>query len=85
MRFGVVLSGGAVRGLAHIGVLKALEEFGIKPSLISGVSAGSIIGLFYATGYSPLEMEQLAIKTDFKSYVRPSFSKKSSLFNRFYG
>ncbi|MEZ0323616.1 MAG: patatin-like phospholipase family protein [Hydrogenothermaceae bacterium] len=77
MRFGIVLSGGAVRGLAHIGVLKALEEYGIKPSVVSGVSAGSIIGLFYCAGYSPLDMEELAIKTDFKKYVKPSFSKKA--------
>ncbi|MCX7760315.1 MAG: patatin-like phospholipase family protein [Hydrogenothermaceae bacterium] len=77
MRFGIVLSGGAVRGLAHIGVLKALEEHGIKPSVVSGVSAGSIIGLFYSAGYSPSDIEDLAIKTDFKSYVKPSFSKEA--------
>ncbi|MEJ5173413.1 MAG: patatin-like phospholipase family protein [Hydrogenothermaceae bacterium] len=77
MRFGIVLSGGAVRGLAHIGVLKAIEEYGIKPSVVSGVSAGSIIGLFYSAGYSPSDMEDLAIKTDFKKYIKPSFSKKA--------
>jgi NTE family protein len=57
LKIGIALSGGAVRGLAHIGVLKALEELDIKPDIVSGVSAGSIIGSFYCAGYSPKEME----------------------------
>jgi len=52
-RVGIVLSGGAARGFAHLGVLKALEEKGLKPEIISGVSAGAIAGAFYADGYSP--------------------------------
>jgi NTE family protein len=47
-KIGIVLSGGGARGIAHLGVLKALEEFGIKPSIISGTSAGAIAGVFYA-------------------------------------
>lgn len=77
MKIGVVLSGGAVRGFAHIGVLKAMEEFGIKPAAVSGVSAGSIVGLFYCAGYTPAEMEEIALKTDVMDYVRPAFSKKA--------
>lgn len=50
---GLVLSGGAVRGFAHAGVLKALNEGGIYPDLISGASAGSIVGALYADGHSP--------------------------------
>ena len=50
---GLVLSGGAARGFAHLGVLKALEEKGLKPDIISGVSAGAIAGAFYADGYTP--------------------------------
>lgn len=50
---GYVLSGGAARGFAHLGVLKALEEKNIKPDIISGVSAGAIVGAFYANGFSP--------------------------------
>lgn len=80
MKVGVALSGGAVRGLAHIGILKALDEYGFKPDIISGVSAGSIVGLFYVSGYNPSEMEKIALKTDISDYIRPSFSKKS-LFN----
>ncbi len=77
MKIGVVLSGGAVRGLAHIGVLKALEEKGIKPDIVSGVSAGSIVGAFYCSGYSPKEMEDIALKTNFTSMIKPSLSKKA--------
>lgn len=77
MKIGVVLSGGAARGLAHVGVLKALEEKGIKPDIVSGVSAGSIVGVFYCSGYSPKEMENIALKTNFTSMIKPSLSKKA--------
>ncbi len=59
-RIGVVLSGGGATGLAHIGVLKALEEKGIPIDYITGTSAGALIGSLYAAGYSPEEMEVLA-------------------------
>ncbi|MUP39228.1 MULTISPECIES: patatin-like phospholipase family protein [Labilibaculum] len=52
MRIGIALGGGGVRGFAHIGVLKALEEKGIRPDIISGVSAGAIVGAFIASGYT---------------------------------
>ena len=53
---GLVLSGGGARGIAHIGVLKALNELNIHPTVISGTSAGSIIGVLYAMGLSSQEM-----------------------------
>ena len=74
-KVGIALSGGAVRGASHIGVLKALEEFGIKPNVISGVSAGSIIAVFYSAGYPPNEMEDILLKTDIKKYIKPKFPK----------
>ncbi|MFC5194263.1 patatin-like phospholipase family protein [Bizionia hallyeonensis] len=49
---GLVLSGGGYRGIAHIGVLKAMKELGIKPDYISGTSAGAIVGSLYAAGHS---------------------------------
>ena len=52
-KYGIVLSGGGTRGFAHLGVLKALEEEGIRPEIISGVSAGSIVGALYADGKEP--------------------------------
>jgi NTE family protein len=53
---GLVLSGGAARGFAHIGVLKALNEKGIFPEVVSGVSAGALAGVLYCDGYKPLEI-----------------------------
>jgi NTE family protein len=50
---GIALSGGGARGIAHIGVLKALEEEGLEPEIISGASAGAIVGAFYAAGLKP--------------------------------
>jgi NTE family protein len=64
---GLTLSGGGLRGMAHIGVLKALEEHGLKPDMISGTSAGAVIGAFYGSGYSPDEMLSIALKTSFFS------------------
>jgi len=55
----LVLSGGAAKGIAHIGVLKALEEIGVKVKRISGASAGAIVSTFYSAGYSPDEMLSL--------------------------
>ena len=57
-KFGLVLSGGGARGLAHIGVLKVLEENGLRPDFIVGASMGAIIGGIYASGKTVGEMEQ---------------------------
>lgn len=51
MKIGLTLSGGGIRGVAHIGALKALEEHGISPSYISGTSSGALVGALYAMGY----------------------------------
>jgi NTE family protein len=55
-KIGIVLSGGGARGIGHLGMLKALEEFGIKASHVSGTSAGAIAAAFYAAGYSANEI-----------------------------
>lgn len=60
MSLGLVLSGGGVRGAAHIGVLKALHEANIRPDLISGTSAGSIVAGLYSYGYTPQELAIIA-------------------------
>ncbi|MDD3535852.1 MAG: patatin-like phospholipase family protein [Candidatus Cloacimonetes bacterium] len=67
---GIALSGGGARGFAHIGVLKVLEEEGIRPKYISGTSVGALIGAFYAMGYSAAEIESLAIATDWESFIK---------------
>lgn len=53
MKIGLALSGGGARGIAHIGVIKAMEELGVKPDVISGTSAGSIVAVLYANGMKP--------------------------------
>ena len=57
--FGLVLSGGGALGFAHIGAIKALEEYGIEPKYVAGTSMGAIIGVMYAAGYSADEIMQI--------------------------
>ncbi len=59
MKIGLSLSGGGARGIAHIGVLAALEEANIFPEVISGTSAGSIVGALYASGMKPKKMLEI--------------------------
>ena len=54
MKLGLALSGGGIRGIAHAGVLQALEENDIKVDVIGGTSAGGLIASLYAIGYSPM-------------------------------
>src|SRR5206468_2091640 len=57
----LVLGGGAARGFAHIGVIKALESQGIHPDIIVGTSAGSVVGALYASGMSGFELQRIAL------------------------
>lgn len=66
-KVGICLSGGGFRGVGHIGVLKALDSFGLKADVLSGTSAGAIIACFYAKGFAPEEMLKLARNTEFFS------------------
>ncbi len=63
-KVGLVLSGGAAKGITHVGVLKVLEEAGIVPDVITGTSMGSIIGGLYAIGYRADTMKQLLLEQD---------------------
>lgn len=63
-RLGLVLSGGAARGFAHIGVLRAFEESGIEIDCLSGSSMGALVGLFYASGKTPDEMLEIAMQVN---------------------
>jgi NTE family protein len=63
---GLVLSGGGAKGLAHIGVIRALEENNIPIDYIAGTSMGAIVGGLYAAGYTPDEMEELFLSDQFK-------------------
>jgi len=78
-KIGLVLSGGGVRGIAHLGVLKALNEKGIFPEYISGVSAGAIAGVFYADGYSPDEIFEIFNQTSIFHFAKLSIPNKGFL------
>lgn len=78
---GIALSGGGLRGIAHLGVLKALEENDLQPSVVSGTSAGAIVGAFYAAGYKPDELMDIVSHMSFFSPRALRFST-SALFDR---
>ncbi len=65
MKIGLVLSGGGARGVCHLGVIKALEEFGVKFDFISGTSAGAVTGCLYSYGYKPDEILEIIKSTSF--------------------
>jgi NTE family protein len=72
---GLALGGGFARGLAHIGVLKVLEEEGIPVNFIAGTSVGSVIGAAYCSGISAKELEEIAGLVRFKDFARWTLSR----------
>jgi len=76
-KIGLVLSGGGAKGLAHIGVLKVLEEVGIHPDFIGGTSMGGIVGGLYAIGYSVDSLEKIAKTTHWSYYLSDEIPRKS--------
>ncbi len=79
MKVGLVLSGGGARGIAHLGVLKALDEFGVSVQCISGTSVGAILGALYANGLSPDGILDIIVKTSFLKAIRPAWTIKGLL------
>jgi len=76
---GLVLGGGAAKGYAHIGVIKVIEELGIKPDIVVGASMGALIGGFYAAGFDSKTLTGIALKIDKKKknwLFKPHISKK---------
>ncbi len=69
--FGLALGGGAARGIAHLGVLKALEERGLRADLVAGTSAGSIVGALYAGGHSYSDVAEIVRTVDWNDLVQP--------------
>lgn len=69
-KVGVVLSGGGAKGLAHIGVLKVLEEAGVEVSYIGGTSMGAIVGGLYAAGYSAKDLDSIFSSLDADALLR---------------
>ena len=72
-RIGLALGGGAARGFAHIGVIEVLEESGIKPDLVVGTSAGSLVAALYASGKSGTGLARLAASMDETAFTDWSF------------
>ena len=64
LKIALVLGGGAARGFAHIGVIKALEAQGIVPSMVVGTSAGSVVGALYASGMSGFDLQKQALQME---------------------
>ncbi|WP_433814133.1 patatin-like phospholipase family protein [Flavobacterium johnsoniae] len=81
-KIGLVLSGGGAKGFAHIGVLKVLEEAGIKIDYIGGTSMGSVIGGLYASGYNASQIDSIFKKTNFDDLINDYIPRSSK---NFYG
>src|SRR5213595_3642797 len=74
-RVGVALGGGFARGLAHVGVLKVLEEEGIPIDFVAGTSIGAAIGAIHASGVSGKELEEIASILKFSDFARWTISR----------
>ena len=81
---GLALSGGGAKGLAHIGVIKALEENDIPIDYVSGTSIGSIVGMLYCIGYSPEEMIEVFKSQEFKEWQSGVIPEKYKYYIRDY-
>lgn len=74
-KLGLALSGGGARGFAHAGALLAIEEAGLKPDAIAGVSAGSVIAVLYAAGIKPLRMADIFARSGFRDFAELSLGE----------
>jgi NTE family protein len=79
-KVGLVLSGGGAKGLSHIGTLKALEENHIPIDYITGTSMGGIVGALYAAGYSPVQIEKIALTNEFQDWVNGRYKSDYSYY-----
>ncbi|WP_211473598.1 patatin-like phospholipase family protein [Collimonas humicola] len=82
VKIGLALGGGAARGFAHIGVIKALESQGIVPDIVVGTSAGSVVGALYAAGNNGFALQKIALQMDeaaISDWSVPFFAKVSGV------
>jgi NTE family protein len=82
IKIGLALGGGAARGFAHIGVIKALEAQGIYPDIVVGTSAGSVVGAMYAAGNDGFALQKIAMEMDeatISDWALPLFGKTSGV------
>ena len=80
VKVGLVLSGGGAKGLAHIGVLKAIEEAGVKIDYIGGTSMGAIVGGLYASGYNAAQIDSIFKVSDFDQLLKDYIPRSSKNF-----
>lgn len=78
-RIGLALSGGALRGAAHVGVLEVLERERIEPAVIAGTSVGSVVGAAYAAGVGAARMGELVRELRWRQFLKVSFRRRMSL------
>ena len=81
-RIGLVLSGGGALGIAHVGVLRTLEELRVPVDCVAGTSMGAIVGGLYAAGYSPAELERLVATLDWNGFVRDTPDRRHLPYRR---
>ena len=79
-KVGLVFSGGGVRGMAHLGVLKALEEEKIPIDYITGTSAGALVGSMYAIGMTPQQIERVLISSDFIKWAGGIYDEENTYY-----
>ncbi|MEO1493407.1 MAG: patatin-like phospholipase family protein [Pseudomonadota bacterium] len=75
-KIGLVLGGGGAAGVAHVGVIRELERLGIRPDVVTGTSMGAIIGGLYAAGYTPTDLERVALEIDWSSILNDSSDRR---------
>ena len=80
LKVGVVLSGGGAKGMAHIGVLKVIEEAGVTVDYIAGTSMGAIVASLYASGYSAKELDSIFRNIDFGSLIQDNIPRSAKTF-----
>ena len=78
--FGLALGSGSVKGFAHIGVLKVLEKYNVRPDVIAGTSAGALFGAAYASGINAKELEKIILKINWQNMLDFTYPKKGIMF-----
>ena len=77
IKVGLVLSGGGAKGFAHIGVLKVLEEAGVRIDYIGGTSMGAMIGALYSSGYLANELDSIVTSLDYTNLMQDNLPRRS--------
>lgn len=81
-RVGLALGGGGARGIAHVSVLKAIEQAGVQVDCVAGTSMGSLVGALYATGQTPAEIEHQVLSIDWDRLFNDSLERRERSFRR---